>query len=281
VESHLNTLALMTDFGTSDTYVGAMKAVISSRCHCHIIDITHEIPPGDIVRAAYFMGTIYRFLPSDSVAVCVVDPGVGTDRRGLAVRWPGGYFVGPDNGWLSSVIRECSGRDIDEGSMSLPEGWRAVALDNPGHWLPKVSRTFHGRDIFAPVAAALVTGVPLEALGQEVDSLVSITVHRPADKDGSIHGHVIHVDRFGNLITDIPEAFLSDRFTVAVGGGIVDGPAKSYQNADPVIAIVGSSGCLEIAAPNGSAARLIMVAVGAEVVVTSRRTGDSPEGAAG
>jgi len=262
---------LLTDFGAEDTYVGVMKSVIASRCDARIVDLCHEVLPQNVRQAAYLFWTAYKFLPDGSVTVCVVDPGVGSERRPIAVKWPHGFFVGPDNGWLSYVIRDARGGDGGSGEAELPHDWRAVELEEPKLWLSPVSRTFHGRDIFAPVGAALMAGTPFEELGGPRSSLVVIEPSHATSEDGIVHGQVIHVDHFGNLITDISAVYLSDRFTVSLGGGTIEGPAPAYESAEPLVALIGSTGQLEIAAPNAHAARLIMVGVGEPVTVVTRR----------
>jgi S-adenosylmethionine hydrolase len=270
MDGHPGTIALLTDFGVEDTYVGVMKAVIASRCDARIIDLSHAVPPQSILEAAYLLWTAYAFLPEGTVTVCVVDPGVGTERMPIAVRWPRGHFVGPDNGWLSYVIRDAHARAGAADDLGLPPEWQAVGLDNPNLWLHPTSNTFHGRDIFAPVAASLVSGVALEELGNPLSSLVVVDVPRATSAGDTVQGRVIHVDHFGNLITDIAEAHLPTRFTVSVGGGVIDGPAESYRSTQPLVALTGSGGLLEIAAPSGNASRLINVRAGDAVTVTRR-----------
>jgi S-adenosyl-L-methionine hydrolase (adenosine-forming) len=272
MNEHRSVIALLTDFGIEDTYVGVMKSVIAARCSASIIDLSHAVLPQNVQHAAYFLSTAYRYLPDGAVTVSVVDPGVGTPRRAIAVRWPRGYFVGPDNGWLTHVLRDDGHAGDRTGEVDLPYGWEAVELQQAKFWLSPVSSTFHGRDIFAPVAAALVNGTPLVELGARRLTLVVIETLHATSENGTVHGHVVHVDHFGNLITDISADHLSDRFTVTVGGGTIEGPAESYQSSEPVIALIGSSGRLEIAAPNASAARLIAVGVGEPVTVVTRRT---------
>jgi hypothetical protein len=261
---------MLTDFGFEDTYVGVMKSVILTRLpECSIIDLCHSVAPQNVRGAAYLAWTAYKYLPERAVVLCVVDPGVGTERRGIAVRWPGGYFIGPDNGWLSYIIRDITGADIETDSVPVPSGWRVVHLTKDDLWLKPVSRTFHGRDIFAPVTAALAGGEPVDDLGEPCTDLVAFPTEPTVLADGSISGEVIHIDHFGNLITDIPEGWLPARFTVKLAGGTVSGPASSYQEDSPLVALVGSTGLLEVASPNASAAHLIGVTVGASVIVRS------------
>ena len=261
-------IALLTDFGTSDTYVGVMKAVIASRSKADVIDLTHDVMPQNIQEAAYLVSTAHRYLPKGSVLVCVVDPGVGTSRRPIAVGWPRGYFVGPDNGWLSYVVaQEIHADDGDVGS--LPQDWQAVELTEQRYWLDDISSTFHGRDVFAPVAAALANGTDFTALGQLTDSIHLFALNGPMKKNGHIEGEVIHVDHFGNVITNVSANRLEGGFTVSLGTRSIDGPATSYVSSDPLVALINSNGYIEIAAPNGSAANVLDVTVGTPVLVDS------------
>ena len=265
-------IALITDFGDDDTYVGVMKAVMESRAPgVTVIDLCHEVDRQNIQAAAYLMWTAYRYLPEGTITICVVDPGVGTRRRPIAVGSPRGAYVGPDNGWLSLLIRDAIGV-IPADPMALPRDWQAVELTEARYWLQPVSATFHGRDIFAPVAAAIASGVSLDQLGPRLDALTGLSLAVAASSGSDVRGSVIHVDHFGNLITNIGAAHLADQFTVVVGGGTIAGPSASYQEPADLIALVGSSGLLEIAAPNASAARLIQVGVGEPVICRARGT---------
>ncbi len=259
---------MLTDFGFEDAYVGVMKSVILNRLpECSLIDLCHTVAPQNIKGAAYLAWASYKYVPERGVILCVVDPGVGTERRGIAVRWPGGCFVGPDNGWLSYIVRDVTGAEIEGNTVPVPPGWRVAHLTRDDLWLKPVSRTFHGRDIFAPIAAALAGGEPVDDLGDLCHDLVAFPTEPTVMADGSISSEVIHIDHFGNLITDIPEGWLPASFTVKIGGGTVYGPASSYQEDSPLVALVGSTGLLEIAAPNASAAHLIGVTTGAAVTV--------------
>jgi S-adenosyl-L-methionine hydrolase (adenosine-forming) len=264
------TVAMLTDFGLEDAYVGVMKSVILTRLpECSIIDLCHSLAPQNVKGAAYLAWTAYKYLPERAVLLCVVDPGVGTERRGIAVRWPGGYFIGPDNGWLSYIVRDALGAEIEGHSAPIPAGWRVVHLTKDNLWLKPVSSTFHGRDIFAPVTAALAGGEPVDDLGEPCQDLVAFPTEPTVLADGSVCGEVIHIDHFGNLITDIPAPWLPERFAVKIAGGTVSGPFTSYQADSPLVALVGSSGMLEIASPNSSAAHLVGVTIGADAIVRS------------
>jgi S-adenosylmethionine hydrolase len=262
-------IALMTDFGLADTYVGQMKSVIAARTSASVIDLTHSVAPQNVLHAAYLFSTAHPYLPDGAVIVCIADPGVGTDRSPIAVQWTRGYLVGPDNGWLSYLVRDVSAANAESAETPIPEGWTVAALENPAYQLTPVSRTFHGRDIFAPAAAALAEGTAIEELGPKRDSLVTLAVPMPVDDGGTVRGQVVHVDNFGNLITNIPSAYLGASILVSIAGGEIRGPAQSYQ-AKPFAALVGSSGVLEIAAPNANAARLLGIGIGAPVSVTNQ-----------
>lgn len=251
-------VALLTDFGTRDHYVGVMKGVVLSVCpDAALVDISHEIPPQDVTAAAIALSSAYRYFPPGTVFLVVVDPGVGTPRRALAAEAGGYAFVGPDNGVLSEIFRE------------LPP--RIVELREPRYARPAVSRTFEGRDRFAPAAGWLARGVNLEAFGPPVTDPVRLEVPQPAIHSGFVSGEVIHVDRFGNLISNI------DRAVVARAGRPVQvrvGPARAplvgtYGEAPPgaLCALFGSSERLEVAINGGSAAAVLGAGRGARVEV--------------
>ncbi len=261
-------IALLTDFGLSDGYVGSIKAVIWSLAPgARLLDITHDIRPQDVRGAAFVLMTVAPYLPRGAIVVAVVDPGVGTGRRAIVVEAGGRYYVAPDNGLLSYVLL-----------FDPPQ--RIVALENRRYFLPRVSSTFHGRDIFSPVAAHIALGVPLAEFGPPLDSI--ITLPEPALKAGAgyISGEIIHIDRFGNAISSIGELereldgtfLLRPRFgggqeirfrpepcRIEVGGTSLGGIAQAYGSVpegEPVV-IVGSSGHLEIAVNGGSAADVL------------------------
>ena len=268
-------ITLTTDFGTADTFVGEMKGVILGvNPDAAVVDLTHDVPPHDIVAGAYLLGAAYRQFPPGTIHVAVVDPGVGTARRPLAVSGPNAAFVCPDNGLLSYVL-ECEGGSapdgppLEVGEAGLPPGWVAYHLKDDRYWRRPVSATFHGRDIFASVAAYLSAGEPAAKMGPEAVSVQAFRVPRPLAANGRIDGAVVHVDRFGNLVTNIGATLLpaSGAFVVEVGGQRTTGLADSYQSGGALLAIVGSQGTLEIAARNGSAAAELGVGVGGSVVV--------------
>lgn len=252
-------VTLLTDFGHRDHYVGVLKGVLLARApHVQIVDLCHEVQPQDVHGAALLLAASYRFFPCSTIHVVVVDPGVGTERRALAIATPAGRFVGPDNGVFSYVL--------DEQPAA-----RVVELREARYWLPSVSQTFHGRDIFAPVAAALAAGVALDALGPPVADPVRLAV--PGVEilaDGARRGAVVYVDRFGNLITNLRVADLPpEPLVVEIGTHVIHGLSPHYAVAAPLVALVGSTGRLEIAVPRGDAAQALGLGVGAPVVVRS------------
>ena len=260
----MSIITLTTDFGLADGYVGAMKGVILSiNPTATVIDISHNIAPQDVRGAAYVIYTAYPYFPPGTVHVVVVDPGVGTQRRAIALRTPQARFVAPDNGVLTYVVAYDTVEEV-------------VSLTNPRYWLPRVSHTFHGRDIFAPADAHLAKGVPLTELGEPLDEIITFTLPRPHRRpDGALVGQIIHIDRFGNLITSIKSADLADvsRSVVEVGGRCIAGIRRTYAEAErgELVAYVGSAGHLEIAVREGHAARTLGAKVGDEVVLVANR----------
>jgi S-adenosyl-L-methionine hydrolase (adenosine-forming) len=231
-------ITLTTDFGLRDPFVGIMKGVLLSICpSARLVDLTHEIAPQDVLAGSLALEAAIPFFPPGTVHLAVVDPGVGSARRAIGVRAGGAYLVGPDNGLFSFAL---------EGA-----GWTAVSLTAPQYRLAEVSRTFHGRDVFAPAAAYLAAGVPLERLGPAVSDPERL--RRPGCRlmAGELVGEVLDADRFGNLITSIPAARLAEipgPIEVEVGGYRVRGPVDAYaavREGEPAV-ILGSTGRLEI-----------------------------------
>ena len=266
-------ITLTTDFGTRDSYVGAMKGVILGRCpQAHILDISHEIEPQNISQGAYILATGAKYFPPDAIHVAVVDPGVGSDRRPIAVQTPSGTFVAPDNGLLSLALYEfllfpttdrvSEFEELGLEQASLSEECRGVVLDEPSFWLPNVSRTFHGRDVFAPVAAHIANGVSFADLGSPIETvgvITSLLMGRTGERSGTI----VHIDRYGNLVTNIPEDAVPEEPTFEVAGCRVTGLSRSYsESVGELMAIIGSQGTLEIALGNGNAAEALGASVG-------------------
>lgn len=248
-------ITILTDFGTADGYVAAMKGVIAGIApDVAIDDAAHDIPAGDVEAAAFALSRYWHLYPAGAVHLVVVDPGVGSARRAIAARVHGRLFVAPDNGVLTRVL--------DEAAAD-----RIVSIENPAYIRDTVSATFHGRDIFAPAAAHLARGTPLQALGPDVADPVRLPIPRPERAAGAIHGHVVAIDRFGNLITNVPGAWLGPNARVVLAGRDVGPIRRTYADVRPgqPLALVGSTGMLEVSVRDGSAAQAFEAARGAPV----------------
>ena len=268
-------ITLTTDFGLADAYVAAMKGVILGiNPEAKLIDICHSIKPQNVSQAAFVLSTAYQFFPERTIHVVVVDPGVGTERRAIILRTPLADFVAPDNGVLSYVIPQSSARpvSVNRQQIELPPELKAVALTRPEFWRSPVSATFHGRDIFAPVAARLSLGFPPEDFGEAITSLTILPLTHPYwAQDDVLVGHILHIDNFGNLITNIRSEDLSKQaITVEVGGHSVSGLSRTYEEGDGLLALIGSSGYLEISLKRGNASTLLDAEVGGEVKISPR-----------
>jgi S-adenosylmethionine hydrolase len=268
-------ITLTTDFGLADAYVAAMKGVILSlNPAATIVDITHQIRPQQVAQATFLLAQALPYFLPGTIHVVVVDPGVGTAREALALATPEMLLVGPDNGVLSAALPEETRQRAwprpDAGEVELPEGYRAVTLRRRRYMRKPVSATFHGRDIFAPAAAHLSLGVRLEALGPAARKVRALPPFRARRRpDGTLEGRVLHVDGFGNLITDVrAEDVSTGRVEVSIGGQRIEGLAHTYEDAPDLKALVGSTGYLEVACRGGSAAYRLGVDVGAAVLVT-------------
>jgi S-adenosylmethionine hydrolase len=263
-------ITLTTDFGLADAYVAAMKGVILDiNRDARIVDICHSITPQNINEASFVLGSAYKFFPERTIHLVVVDPGVGTGRRAIILRTPRFDFVAPDNGVLSGVIEPFLQELLppEQKQVSLPAELEAVSLTNPGFWRSPVSPTFHGRDIFAPAAAWLSLGTSLEKFGEVADSVTVLPEQRPHwESAGTLVGRIVHIDHFGNLITsfkheDLPE----EAFTIEVGQSLIPKVSHTYGESEGLLALIGSSGRLEIALKGGSARDFLGAAVGGEV----------------
>ncbi|MBP0020771.1 MAG: SAM-dependent chlorinase/fluorinase [Cyanobacteria bacterium SBLK] len=243
-------VALLSDFGLQDVYVGVMKATIAQiNPQIVVIDLTHDIPPQNIAAGRFCLLNAYPYLPSETVCVAVVDPGVGSDRRGVAVQVGDRYFVVPDNGLLSGILQQ-------------EEAIAAVQLDNAQYWRTESpSSTFHGRDIFAPAGAHLANGVPLEAVGTAIDprSLVRLALPPVEYVGEEIRGCVQYIDRFGNLMSNIPASAVAGKSWSVKwqGGNIASGFTYSDRPVGELIALVGSHGWVEVAVNGGNACDLL------------------------
>ena len=260
-------IALLTDFGDRDTYVGELKgAILTVNPTATIVDITHHVPPQDVHAGAFLLGNAVPAFPVGTVFVAVVDPGVGSDRRPLLVETPRATFVGPDNGLFTRAI--WPGDAADAPTLSpVPAPVRAFHLTNPAYWRDHVSNTFHGRDVFAPAAAHNTNGVPGSELGNPVTSLWRLPFPTPKLEGGAVTGEVVYVDGYGNLITNIPASMLPPAATVEIAGHRVEGLSAHYDQGRLLVAMVGSHETLEIAVPGGNAAKTLGVGRGMEVRV--------------
>ena len=263
-------ITFTSDFGLSDWFVGVVHGVIHGLCPgARVVDLTHDIPPGHVQRAAFVLEASARDFPPDTVHLAVVDPGVGTARRVLAVRARGQWFVGPDNGLL-------------EWALSDPQA-EAHAATESRYFRQPVSRTFHARDVFAPVAAHLACGEAIERFGPRVNDPTRLQRPVPARVDGRLVGRVMFVDHFGNALTNLTEQDLSDAFpkvpesgiAVQVAGRELTGLARAYGDHKPgtLLGIMGSSGRLEIAQVGGNASERLGLGEDDEVSVGVARPG--------
>lgn len=252
-------VTLTTDFGTRDPYVAAMKGVVADICpNAYILDLTHEIAPQDVLEAAIFLAGACDCFPPNTIHVAVVDPGVGSDRRPVAVRAGGQTYVCPDNGMLTLIAQRHPVQD-------------ARAILNPAFMRERVSNTFHGRDVFAPTAAHLAAGWSLRDVGPEAGELVTLAVPAVESPNQRLLGQVIRVDRFGNLITNIPGRMLEPIRDVAihVAGVVVRRLSGTYSDVSQgeLLALVGSMDLLEVSVNGGNAARFLGVELGMDVEV--------------
>jgi S-adenosylmethionine hydrolase len=257
-------IALLTDFGTRDHYAGTMKGVVLGICpDATLVDITHDIAAHDVLGGALELAAASRYFPAGTIFLVVVDPGVGSSRRGIAADTGEYKFVAPDNGVLTAVLEEHPPK-------------RIVELTERKYARPTVSRTFEGRDRFAPAAAWLAKGIDLAALGRSAGSIQRLDIPRPALGDGRIDGQVLRVDRFGNLITNIDrrtfETLAGGTLEIRIGPHPVARVVTTYADASPgeVCALFGSTDHLEVAANGSSAAEALDLRRGAPVHVARR-----------
>lgn len=256
-------ITITTDFGEKDGFVGTMKGVIWGIApDAQIADITHEVPPQDILTGAIALWRAAPFFPAGTVHIAVVDPGVGTARRPMAAQIGDQYFVGPDNGLFTPMI-------VDAEKAGRKNVF--VHLDNPKYWLQNVSHTFHGRDIFAPVAAHLANGVPLSDLGARFADPVELDMPHPERIETGWRAHISVIDIFGNLTTDLPASMLETRegLRIRIAGREIDGLVDSYGHRQPgdLVALVDSENYVEVAIVNGNAAKTLGVKLGDPVEV--------------
>ena len=274
-------IVLTTDFGSVDAYVGVMKGVILSiNPQASILDLSHQVQPQNLQQAAFLLSTSHHYFPPAAIHVVVVDPGVGTHRKILLLVTPTARFLAPDNGVLSRVLLDhLPNLPGQPGSVEVPDECSVYALSNPEYWLHPVSNTFHGRDIFAPVAAHLSLGAEPAELGERVEQVTWLPSTEPVHEGEVIRGQVIYQDHFGNLVTNIPQRLLAqaNQVTVTIKGERIRGLSRTFHDDSGssgkslagtiLLALIGSHGYLEVAVRDGSAALALPAQVGDSVTV--------------
>lgn len=255
-------ITLLTDFGTKDGFVGTMKGVILSiNPKVELVDLTHEISPHNILEASIALRTSYHFFPRGTIHLVVVDPGVGSQRRSILVETEKYYFIGPDNGILSFALEN-------------EEIKKIIELSNKKYFLRDISNTFHGRDIFAPVAAYLARGTNIKRFGQQTKEYKKFTLLTPRIHPGGVIGKVIYVDHFGNLVTNIGAGLAlklaQKRVLIKINNRKIERINKSYADTKPgeLTAVIGSNDCLEIAVNQGNAFQVLKPPADAAVEIT-------------
>ncbi len=252
-------ITLTTDFGTLDGYAGIVKGVILGICdNAAIVDLSHDLPPWNISAASWIIGNSYTYFPAGTIHVGVVDPGVGSKRRAIALEAANQFFIGPDNGIFSHILHNC-------------ENVRSFELNKDHYWRKEISSSFHARDLFGPVAAHFAAGVSLEDLGEEIDvaSLVRLPARALKVKANRVEGTVAYVDRFGNLITNINRELVQNAALCQVGKRSIGRIGHSYSSGDhgTPVAFIGSHGFLEIAVTQGRADEKLDAGVNTAVIL--------------
>ncbi len=252
----MSTITLTTDFGTKDYYVGVLKGVILGiNPAARLVDLVHDLPPQGVLQAAFALFNAFTYFSEGTIHLAVVDPGVGSDRAILAVRADGHLFISPDNGLLGYVLDNAKKYEIRKA-------------ENPALFLPNISHTFHGRDIMAPTAAHLSLGFEFEKVGPKIENPVILPNMKPDIQSDGIEGRVIYIDRFGNLITNIPNRSVQDdKMVISAGTVEIWKLSSSYDSVKPgeYLVVHGSSGFLEIAKNMGSAEDLPGLTLGTVV----------------
>ncbi|MBK8222350.1 MAG: SAM-dependent chlorinase/fluorinase [Candidatus Obscuribacter sp.] len=252
-------ITFTSDFGTNDGYTGAVKGVILSRClDARIVDICHQIEPWNVASAAWIIASAYKYFPQGTIHIVVVDPQVGSSQRRILVVGDSELFLAPDNGILTLVMKEQA-------------NWRAYELNKKEYWLPYVSNTFHTRDIFAPVAAHIASGIKPSEVGTEIpiESLARLENQEVSTVGGVINGRVVHIDRFGNLITNISNDRVKPRANCYLDDLKVGTVNNTYSSVTEGMAVAfpASHGYLEIAIHQGRASEILKAKVGSQVAL--------------
>ncbi len=266
-------ITLTTDFGTGDGYVASMKGVILGiNPQATVVDISHSVEPQSIRQASFLLHTSWRYFPEGSIHVVVVDPGVGSHRKAVILKTPSACFITPDNGALSYVLHEIAetqaqlslARISQATSRSLPAECEAVSITRKEYWRHPVSATFHGRDIFAPVAAHLSLDLPITEFGESISSLTVFPIPTPfQDATGQMVGHIIHIDRFGNLITNLRSRHIPHGgAAIEVRNQRIDNTSRYYSQGSGLMALIGGNDYLELSYRDGSAASILGAQVG-------------------
>ena len=271
-------ITLTSDFGLNDGYVASMKGVILGiNPEVTLVDICHNTSPQNINQASFIIGTTARHFSPGTIHIVVVDPGVGTKRSAIIAKTPFGYFITPDNGSLSYLLQPYLVKPVDSiGPVSVFEAFTpdlnldVVKITNSRFWRTNASNTFHGRDIFAPVAAALSLGERLENFGERASTIEMLPLPQPGIySNGNITGNIIHIDTFGNLVTNIQSADVrSNKYLIRVGSEVIKGLSRTYADSGGLLAYIGSNGYLEIALRGGNACSLLDAKIGDEVRLT-------------
>ena len=257
-------ITLLTDFGTKDSYVASIKGVILSiNPHCLVVDITHQVTPHDIQEGAFILANAYSYFPKGTIHLSVVDPGVGGARKPILLVTQNYFFIGPDNGLFTLVAQK-------------ERVTQVVVLTEQRYFLSKVSKTFHGRDLFASVAAHLSLGIKPVTFGHEMNTIIKIGFQKPMLKEGKLLGEILHIDTFGNLISNIDEERLlrftkGQPFMIGVGRKTIRGLKEGYEEGKKgeTIALLGSSGFLEISVREGNAQKMLKLKTGDQIAIIS------------
>ena len=259
----MNIIALLTDFGYKDGFVGAMKGVIKTiNPSVEVIDISHDISPFSILEASLILYSTYKYFPKNTIFVCVVDPGVGTNRKPLIVHTENYFFVLPDNGLITLVLKEEKVRSIYE-------------ITNRQFMLRRISQTFHGRDIFAPVSAYISVGVPLNLFGKKISikEIKLLNFPEPKVKNGEIVGEILYFDRFGNAITNIPYKYLPENFIISFRNFKINKLSQNFLEGEKnqPNAIIGSTGLLELFLPEENFKEKFLAKKGEKIIIQEEK----------